>query len=134
MKAFFDTNVYINTFFRKVLPREEFEKFFELYDIVICPVVKHEILLGTIHQKTQKELEHFFAQCPILEAPSRKIWEEMTEIMKKLKWRENRQQNDLLIALTAREADATIITYDRHFEHMKSWIDFEMILLFENSR
>ena len=131
MKAFFDTNVYINTFFKKVLPREEFSKFFMLYDIVICPVVKHELLLGTIRKKTQKELENFFEQCPLLEAPSQKTWEEMTEVMKKLKWRENRQQNDILIALTARETDSAIITYDRHFEHLKSQIDFELVLLME---
>jgi len=131
MKAFFDTNVYINTFFRAVLPREEFEKFFVLYEIVACPVVRHELLLGTVHSKTRKELERFFDQCPILEAPNRKIWEETTEVMKKLKWKENRQQNDLLIALTAREEEATLITYDRLFEEVRELLGFEMVLLEE---
>ena len=133
MRAFFDTNVYINAFFKKVLPRAEFEKLFSLYDIVVCPVVKHELLLGTIHKKTRKELEQFFDQCPLLEAPTKKMWEEMTERMQSLKWRENRQQNDLLIALTAREEQAALITYDGHFQKIKPWVDFELVLLSESA-
>lgn len=131
MKAFFDTNVYINTFFKAVLPRDEFERFFAIYDVVICPIVKHELLLGTIHKKTRKELERFFDQCPILEAPSNKIWEEMTEIMKKLRWKENRQQNDILISLTARQEEATLITFDSLFEKLQEMVDFELVLLQE---
>ncbi|MBI2981568.1 MAG: PIN domain-containing protein [Deltaproteobacteria bacterium] len=131
MKAFFDTNVYINTFFKAVLSREDFQKFFELYDIVVCPVVKHELLLGTIHPKTKKALERFFNECPVLEAPTREIWQEMTETMKKLRWKENRQQNDLLIALTAQKEEATLVTYDKHFETVQDWIEFELVLLRE---
>ncbi len=129
MKAFFDTSVYINTFFKALLPKEDFQKFFDLYDIVICPIVKHELLLGTIHPKTKKALDRFFDQCPVVEAPTRELWMEMTEIMKKLHWRENRQQNDILIALTARKEAATLITYDRHFGALQELIDFELILL-----
>ncbi len=44
MKAFFDANDYINTLLKTTLPREEFVKFFSLYDIVVCPIVKHELL------------------------------------------------------------------------------------------
>lgn len=131
MKAFFDTGVYINAFFRKVLGRDEFAKFFVLYDIFLCPIVKHELLLGTIHPKTRHELERFFDLCPILDAPSGIMWEEMTDVMKSIRWRENRQQNDILIALTARESKATLITYDRHFEKIKEHIDFELIVLTE---
>ena len=131
MKAFFDTNVYINTFFKSVLPRAEFEKFFFLYEIVVCPVVKHELLLGTIHSKTKRTLERFFDSCEVLDAPSKKIWEDTTKLMKVLNWRENRQQNDVLIALTAKYEDATLITYDRHFEKMQGHIDFEWVLLRE---
>lgn len=131
MKAFFDTNVYINTFFKAVLPREEFAKFFALYDVIVCPIVKHELLLGTIHKKTRKELERFFDQCPTVEAPTREMWEEMTERMKQLKWKENRQQNDLLIALTTKKEKATLMTYDVHFQKLKELIDFELVLLRE---
>lgn len=131
MKAFFDTGVYINAFFKKVLDRREFEKFFATHEIVVCPIVKHELLLGTIHQKTRKELERFFDQCPLLSAPSGEIWEEMTQLMKKLGWRENRQQNDILIALTARAEPATLIAYDKHFGMIRKLIDFELILLGE---
>ncbi len=131
MKAFFDTNVYINTFFKTVLPREQFIEFFELYEIVVCPVVKHELLLGTIHQKTRLELEHFFHRCTILEAPNFKMWEEMTETMRALKWRENKQQNDVLISLTARNEKAVLITYDQHFLKLKELIMFDLILLKE---
>ncbi len=131
MKAFFDTTVYINTFFKTLLPREEFIRLFSLYDIVVCPIVKHELLLGTIHPKTKKELEHFFDRCPVIEAPHRKMWEKMTELMKSLKWRENRQQNDLLIALTAQEENAALITYDKHFEMIHKHISFELVLLKE---
>lgn len=131
MKAFFDTGVYINTFFRRVLPREEFSKFFCIYDVVLCPIVKHELLLGTVHPKTRQELEHFFDQCPLLDAPSSNLWEEMTEVMKSLRWKENRQQNDILIALTARDSEATLITYDRHFENIKKLIDFDLLMLRE---
>ena len=131
MKAFFDTNVYINTFFKTILPREKLIEFFDLYEIVICPIVKHELLLGTIHPKTFRELERFFHRCPILEAPDFEMWEETTEIMKVLKWRENKQQNDVLIALTARKEQATLITYDRHFLQLEDLIKFHLILLKE---
>ncbi len=132
MRAFFDTNVYISTFFKKLLPREEFERFFTLYEIVVCPIVKHELLLGTIHPKTRKELEAFFDQCPVLDAPDRHLWEEMTDLMRKLKWKENRQQNDLLIALTSKHANATLITYDHHFEDIAKIFHFDFILLQES--
>ena len=131
MKAFFDTNVYINTFFKAILPRAEFEKFFSLYDIFVCPLVKHELLLGTIHPKTKKTLSRFFDHMPMFEAPTRGMWGKTTEVMKKLKWRENRQQNDVLIALTAEKEAATLITYDKHFEELKTSIMFELVLLKE---
>lgn len=131
MKAFFDTNVYINTFFKSVLPREEFEKFFSLYEIVVCPVVKHELLLGTIHPKTKRTLERFFDSCKVLEAPSKKIWEDTTKLMKNMGWRENRQQNDVLIALTAKNEDATLVTYDRHFAKLRELVEFDWVHLHE---
>lgn len=131
MKAFFDTNVYINTFFKTVLPKDQFVRFFSLYDVVVCPIVKHELLLGTIHKKTRQQLERFFDQCPIVEAPDRGMWEEMTKILKQLHWRENRQQNDALIALTAQREEATLITYDGHFTQLKAHINFELVLLQE---
>ncbi len=131
MKAFFDTNVYINTFFKKTLSREEFSQFFSFYDIFVCPIVRHELLLGTIRSETRKELELFFDQCPLLEAPSIRLWSETTQVMKRLHWKENRQQNDLLIALTARESDSTLITYDSHFEIIQKEVDFELVLLKE---
>ena len=134
MKAFFDTNVYIQAFFRKGLSREKFANLFAAYDVVVCPIVKHELLLGVIQPSTKKELEAFFDQCPVLEAPARHMWEEMTGIMKKLNWRENHQQNDLLIALTAREEDATLVTFDRHFEKIQKYVDFELVLLKETKR
>lgn len=133
MKAFFDTDVYINTFFKKVLPRGEFAKLFSLYEIFVCPVVKHELLLGTVRKETKKELETFFDQCPLLEAPDHKMWSEMTNLMKKLNWKDNRQQNDLLIALTAKESEATLITYDRHFEDIRELVDFELVVLRETN-
>lgn len=131
MKAFFDTNVYINTFFRTTLPRAEFEKFFSLYDIFVCPVVKHELLLGTIHPKTKKTLARFFDELPTFDAPTRTLWEQTTEVMKKLKWRENRQQNDTLIALTAHEEKASLITYDKHFAELRDLVIFDLVLLKE---
>lgn len=134
MKAFFDTGVTINTFFKAVLPRAEFEKFFSLYDIFVCPVVKHELLLGTIHPKTKAALSRFFDQCPACDAPSRELWGKMTEIMKQLRWRENRQQNDVLIALTAEQENASLITYDARFESLKGLVDFELVLLGEKQQ
>lgn len=131
MQAFFDTNVYINTFFKRVLPYDQFLNFFKIYDIAICPVVKHELLLGTINPKTRRELETFFDKCPVLEAPTNVLWNTMTEVMKKLGWKENKQQNDILIALVANKAPATLITYDKHFKQIAKQIDFEMVLLEE---
>lgn len=129
MKAFFDTGVYIKAFFTTALPRPEFEKLFSLYQIVVCPIVRHELLLGTIHPKTKKELEKFFSHCPTLEAPTKEMWDEMTGVMKSLGWKENRQQNDLLIALTAQKEKATLITFDKHFETIRTKINFELVRL-----
>ena len=134
MKAFFDTNIYINTFFKKKLSRERFSQFFLTYDIFVCPVVKHELLLGTIRGETRKELESFFDECPLLPAPGLLLWSETTKIMRKLNWKENHQQNDILIALTARDSEATLVTYDRHFERIQKEVDFEMVLLRESDR
>ncbi|MBI2339103.1 MAG: PIN domain-containing protein [Deltaproteobacteria bacterium] len=134
MKAFFDTGVYVNAFFKKTLPRDEFEKFFALYDVFLCPIVRHELLLGTVHQKTRRELERFFGQCPLLNAPSEKTWDQATDIMKRLGWRENRQQNDVLIALTAHEESATLITCDGHFSMINKHLDFDLVLLEEKPR
>lgn len=130
-RAFFDTGVYVNAFFKKLLPRHEFEKFFSLYEIYLSPVVRHELLLGTVHQKTRKELERFFDQCPLLGAPSEKTWDRATGIMKQLGWKENRQQNDVLIALTAHVETATLITYDSHFSMIKKHLYFDLALLEE---
>lgn len=134
MKAFFDTGVYINTFFRTILPRADFEKFFSLYDVFLCPIVRHELLLGTIHPNTRKILNRFFDQCPCCEAPSREMWEKTTSLMKILGWRENRQQNDVLIALTAEREKATLVTYDAHFEMLGKLIGFDFILLEEHRK
>ena len=129
MKAFFDTNVYINAFFKKKLARDEFAGFFDLYEIGVCPVVKHELFLGAIHPRTRLELGEFFDQCPLYAAPSAETWSEMTGSMKKMGWKENSQQNDLLIALTAREEGASLISYDTVFERLRDSIGFELILL-----
>lgn len=83
MKAFFDTGVYISAFFKKSLPRDEFAKFFSVYDIFLCPVVKHELLLGTIHPKTRQELERFFDACPLFAAPSAENWDNATVVMRR---------------------------------------------------
>lgn len=131
MKAFFDTNVYVNTFFRPLLPREEFQKYFEIFEIVIHPIVQHELLLGVKSKKVKRELDHFFRECEILEAPSRTTWEEATRLMNRLGWKENRQQNDVLLALGAQENSATVISYDTHFERLPSLIPFNLILLRE---
>ena len=131
MKAFFDTSVYINTFFRKVLTKKEFTAYFDLFEIVICPIVKHELLLGTIHQHTREQLEKFFDKCPIISPPSNAQWDEVTTVMRKLNWKENRQQNDVLIALLAKDEPATVITYDKHFQPIKKHVDFELIVLEE---
>ena len=133
-RAFFDTGVYINTFFKRVLLREEFEKLFSLYDIFLCPIVKHELLLGTVHPKTKKELERFFNQCPLLGTPTQNMWDRATELMVRLGWRENRQQNDILIALTAHEEPATLIAYDRHFREIRKHLNFEFVLLQEGGK
>ncbi len=133
MKAFFDTNVYINTFFRPILPHESFEKYFSIYEIWLCPIVKHELLLGSIHAKTRKTLEHFFRQCPSFEAPSAEAWEKTTFLMKQFNWRENRQQNDVLIALTAQTEEATLITYDKIFIGLQKELGFQLIHLEENN-
>jgi len=131
MKAFFDTSIYINTFFRKQLPKDEFLNFFKVYEIVVCPVVRHELLLGTINPKTRKELASFFDQCPVTEAPTSDMWSTMTDVMKKLGWKENRQQNDVLIALVANKEPAVLITYDTHFKQIAKHIGFELVLLGE---
>lgn len=131
MKAFFDTNVYINTFFKQQLPRDQFINFFKIYDIFVCPVVKHELLLGTINSKTRHELELFFDQCPVLEAPSATLWNATTDLMKKLGWKENKQQNDVLIALVANQEPATLITYDKHFKQIAKHLEFDLVLLEE---
>ncbi|MBF0492948.1 MAG: PIN domain-containing protein [Deltaproteobacteria bacterium] len=131
MKAFFDTNVYVNTFFRPVLPKAQFESYFKSYEVWICPLVKHELLLGTIHPKTKADLEKFFLACPTFEAPDREMWNQATELMKKMKWKESKHQNDVLIALTACRESALLFSYDKIFKILQKELSFSFQCLEE---
>ena len=144
-----DTNLIFGVLTGKDWARKAFHKF-QLDDVdsliqtsIIC---EGEILTIAIRNKWQEEklmkLRELLEQIPIINVDNREIAEAYSRIQS---WSERKSkespisspppkssrtmgQNDLWIAATAYVYDATLLSSDKDFQHLKeTWIKFEYI-------
>jgi hypothetical protein len=85
-------------------------------DLAVCGVVRCEVARGIRHAKVLKQFQSFWDV--MVNVPTDNLlWSAVEE----LAWRLDRQGNilplsDLVIASCALRIDATVLTFDRHFE------------------
>lgn len=133
MIAFFDTSVYVPLFRRLVLEEEPLGAA-EGYILRLSPIVASE-LLRAANPDSRRQVEDLIESLLPIEPPSwRRSWLEAGRILPKVfpdhdEVGISRLQNDCLLALTARQNGALLITADRHFERLKRAIRFPLKLL-----
>jgi predicted nucleic acid-binding protein len=125
-----DSNVYIDSFNDPVFGGAGFRAFHRehLPRIVLSAVVVFELLVGARTPRKVRQLRRGlvepFAVRRRLHVPTRSTWEKAAEVDRRLRHRGGLEASlarrsfahDLLLAVTAREIGATIITRDlRHF-------------------
>ncbi len=110
-----DSNVYIGLLRRGVDPVACLGDWIGNGDLVICGMVRMEVERGLRVEKIRKRMSGFF-DVMINVPTTNKIWEDATEVA----WRLGRQgvtlpAQDLLIAESAAEIGAAVLTDDGHF-------------------
>jgi predicted nucleic acid-binding protein len=85
-------------------------------DLVVCGIVRCEVARGIRHPKVLKQFQSFWDVMVNVQADNR-VWASVEE----LAWRLDRQGHilpltDLIIASCAMCIDATVLTFDHHFE------------------
>jgi len=110
-----DSNVYIGLFRRGVDPVACLGDWIGNGDLVICGMVRMEVERGLRVEKIRERMSGFF-DVMINVPTTNKIWEDATEVA----WRLGRQgvtlpAQDLLIAESAAEIGAAVLTDDGHF-------------------
>ena len=133
MIAFFDTNIYID-FLKGTFPETLYQQYFHKFIIRLCPVVYQELLRGIRSESVRKKVVAATKNIRFLAPPTNKMWTKAGELTGKIvrSFEEKtleKIQNDLLIALTARENGATLITQDKDFSVIQKHLKFKLILL-----
>ncbi len=110
-----DSNVYIGLLRAGRDPAQAIFRRYESVDLVICGMVKLEVLRGVKLPKAKERMEAMFSLMQWVETDA-KLWESATE----LAWGLDRRGitlpgADLIIAAAALRAGAAIHTFDRHF-------------------
>jgi len=87
-------------------------------DLVSCGIIRIEVLRGIVKPKVKEQLAEFFQIVPEV-ALTAGLLHEVAD----LAWTLDRQGNvlpvtDLIIGVCARQAKATLITEDPHFQRM----------------
>lgn len=113
-----DSSFYIDRLRAGEDPFEEFEKHADETDFVTCGVVMTEVLRGVKIRKARDRMEGLMGV--MLYVPtSNSIWQRVAE----LAWKLDReglgmQVTDLVIAVSALEADAMVLTFDSDFKRV----------------
>lgn len=131
MIAFFDTNIYID-FLKGTFSRSLYDRYFEKYIIRLCPVVYQELIRCLRTDTIKKKVEQATKKIIFLEAPTTRMWIKTGQLAGKIagsfdELTLEKNQNDILIALTARENGALLITQDKHFHLIQKHIPFSFI-------
>lgn len=133
MIAFFDTNVYIDAL-KGNLSEDSFNHFFKDHVVRLCPVVYHELLRGLRTARVRKRVESAARNILFLPPPTVKMWIDAAKLIPKVIGNFDglalaHLQNDVLIALTARETGTTLITRDSHFKRIREFLPFKFRLV-----
>lgn len=132
MKAFFDTNIY-SDYIKGVFPKENYHRYFEKYVIRMCPVVYQELIRCVKSVELKKKIEVATGKILFLLPPTTAMWISAGKSANKVLGTYDERplekiQNDLLIALTARESGAILITQDKFFRTIQKHVPFQLIL------
>ncbi len=132
MIAFFDTNIYIDLL-KGIFPKSIYDRYFEEYIIRLCPVVHQELIRCIRSGRKKSEIEQITQKIISLPPPTNEMWIRTGELAGKVIGSYDERalekiQNDLLIALTALQNGATLITQDHHFKMIRKHIPFQLIL------
>ncbi len=111
-----DSSIYIQLLRAGKDPVRELAGSFEITEIVICSVVRCEVLRGMIRPKAKSHLASFF-DLLVHVATDHRVWHATEE----LAWQLDREGkvlplSDLIIAVCAQAAGATVLTKDSHFQ------------------
>jgi len=133
MIAFFDTNILIDLL-KGIFPKRLYNQYREKYIVRMCPVVYQELIRGIRSDKLRKKVEVVAAGIIFLSPPTNRMWIQSGELAGKVVGGYDERsmekiQNDLLIALTARQNGAVLITRDRHFKMIQRYVPFSLILI-----
>ena len=136
-----DSNVYIRGFRDRVFG-ESLRQFHRTYlpQLVLSAVVVHELLVGAAtsrkEQTLRRQLVEPFRARHRLHAPARRTWELTADVDRRLRKRPSLASklqtraffNDMLIAASARELGAVVLTENREdFEIISSVLDVRYV-------
>lgn len=113
-----DSNVYITTGRQYGNPIAKIIEYIDLDHVVSCGVVHAEVLRGIKSPKANRAMRSFF-EVTINVPTVNLIWERVAT----LAWKLDRQGyilplQDIIIAICAMEAGASVLTHDKHFQQI----------------
>jgi predicted nucleic acid-binding protein len=113
-----DSNIFITLIKTRRDPGRELLERFDLEDLVTCGMVRLEVLRGIATEKARRALEGFFDVMQNVQTDNH-LWEAAC----KLGWQVTRSglnlpAQDIIIAACAIRADAAVLTFDKHFDHI----------------
>ena len=113
-----DSCVYISILREGKDPALEITRNLNIVDIIICGIVRMEVIRGIKNPQIRKGMEAFMDVMKNIPTDNR-LWLEATE----LAWQLSRNgihvpNQDILIATHAKRTHAAILTHDKHFSHI----------------
>jgi predicted nucleic acid-binding protein len=111
-----DSSLYITLLRRGQDPFICLHPFLEATEFATCPIIRVEVLRGRSDPRLREFYSHLLSRMVNLEA-SHAVWAEV----ERLAWELDREGNvlplsDLIIAATALQNGAAVLTFDRHFQ------------------
>ncbi len=122
-----DSCVYISLLREGKDPAQEITRNVNIVDLCICGMIRMEVIRGIRCAKIRKRLEDFMDVMKNVPT-NHQIWLEASE----LAWQLSREginlpNQDILIAVHAKRANAAILTHDKHFSMIPSITLFNTI-------
>lgn len=113
-----DSSYYITLHRQNRDPLSELERFEHTYDFAINGVIWAEVVRGRSDPHVRRRYERAFGVAQMLNLTPRG-WQRVTDLACELDRRGNViPLTDLIIAATAIEHRAAVLTFDRHFQHI----------------
>jgi predicted nucleic acid-binding protein len=128
--AFFDTNIYVDLL-RGKITLDNLSSYSN-YIIRLSPIVKSELIRGCKTQKAKRLTESYIHHLIEMPAPTNKIWEQAAVILSRFPETSQKYseeiQNDVLLALSAKQNGAILVSQDKDFEIISKCVSFRWIL------